>query len=273
MAQIGTAKVQTENNGVVELPVFDLGDSGSEMYEIVRVDTDGGVGFIPTAGLDIATEDYLRIQTENNGTLGFDREANILIDDFEDGDFTITQAAQDRGWSGWQGSGDAGVTINSSGLIDGTYSAKLNIGAGESESIGITHSSSVTHDIQVKVYNHNDTADDTAGVDIDVNEPNGNTLMQVVFDDDDGNNEEDVFVVDGNGAQNIGAWDSGVIYTVTFEPDFPNDQYTATVSGVGSHTANFEDNVSASDWGEMFLACVAGDSENREVDFDTIRVP
>jgi len=48
MAQIGTVKVYTAT-GMQELPVFELGDSGADIYEVLKVRVDGNVGFIPMA--------------------------------------------------------------------------------------------------------------------------------------------------------------------------------------------------------------------------------
>ena len=56
MVQIGTVKVYT-GTGVQELPVFELGDSGSDIYEVLKVRVDGAVGFIPMANPSGGTPD------------------------------------------------------------------------------------------------------------------------------------------------------------------------------------------------------------------------
>lgn len=69
MAQIGTIRVDTQNNGTVSVPVFNTGDSGSSVYEFVRVETASGTGFIPVTNTTDATYPYLRVHSQNNGTV------------------------------------------------------------------------------------------------------------------------------------------------------------------------------------------------------------
>jgi len=104
MAQIGTIRLQTQNNGTVDVPVFDTGDSGSSVYEFVRVQTAGGTGFIPAD----ASYPYLRVQTQNNGivavndtaTLGGTYDGFTMIDDWEDQETTTPLSPN---WGEWQG--------------------------------------------------------------------------------------------------------------------------------------------------------------------------
>jgi len=67
MAQIGTVRLETQNSGVVDVPVFEPGDSASGIYEFVRVETASGPGFIPVTDPVDATYPYLRVQSQNNG--------------------------------------------------------------------------------------------------------------------------------------------------------------------------------------------------------------
>lgn len=79
MAQIGNIGVETENNGTVKVPVFDTGDSGSDVYEMVRVQTAVGVGFIAViSNTSDAAFPYLRVQTENNGVCAVHNEASLF---------------------------------------------------------------------------------------------------------------------------------------------------------------------------------------------------
>jgi len=77
MTQIGTIELETQNNGVAQVPVFDAGDSGINVYEMVRVQTDTGVGFIPVIeDSSKSAFPYIRIQTENYGVcVVHDRES------------------------------------------------------------------------------------------------------------------------------------------------------------------------------------------------------
>jgi len=105
MAQIGTVKVETPN-GPVELPVYELGDSGSNRVEAFRVQT--------ASDVSAADRPYLRVQT-GNGVKAFDTSASGIPDsgdlharyDFseEDGSLPITDQ-----------------TGNGYDLVSGTYS-------------------------------------------------------------------------------------------------------------------------------------------------------
>jgi len=96
MAQIGTIKLQTQNSGVVDVPVFDTGDSGSGIYEFVRVETESGTGFIPVTDPADATYPFLRVQSQNQGVVAVTDTASAIPDsvvhryDFEDDSDTTT---------------------------------------------------------------------------------------------------------------------------------------------------------------------------------------
>jgi len=77
MGQIGTIGVETQNSGTVKVSVFNTGDSGSDVYEMVRVQTqNNGVGFIPViSNTSEASFPYLRVQTQNHGVCAVHNEA------------------------------------------------------------------------------------------------------------------------------------------------------------------------------------------------------
>lgn len=90
MAQIGTVKVYTAT-GMQELPVFELGDSGSDIYEVLKVRVDGNVGFIPMANPAGGTPDrpFIKCYSDVGGgtTLEGHSEASFgpsytIIEDF-----------------------------------------------------------------------------------------------------------------------------------------------------------------------------------------------
>lgn len=83
MTQIGTVKLQTQNSGVVDVPVFETGDSASGVFEFVRVETASGTGFIPVTDPADATYPYLRVQSQNNGIVAVTDTAG---DDIPDSD-------------------------------------------------------------------------------------------------------------------------------------------------------------------------------------------
>jgi hypothetical protein len=62
MSQIGTVAIETDA-GTVDAPVFQSGDSGSNVLEAWRVETDTGTGFIPLAKPSVSTFSFLRVQT------------------------------------------------------------------------------------------------------------------------------------------------------------------------------------------------------------------
>jgi hypothetical protein len=92
MAQIGIVKIQTQNSGVVNVPVFEEGDAGNGVYEMVRVQTESGTGFIPVVDKKDSSFPYLRVQTQSHGTLAVHNSSSLsntkLIDNFEDGNLS-----------------------------------------------------------------------------------------------------------------------------------------------------------------------------------------
>jgi hypothetical protein len=66
MAQLGTIKLQTDS-GIVDVPVFDIGDSGGSTLEALRVQTDSGIGFVPLVDpADAASpQEAIRVQTDS----------------------------------------------------------------------------------------------------------------------------------------------------------------------------------------------------------------
>lgn len=80
MSQIGTVKFETATHGVVEVPIFQLGDSGSNVYESVRVDTGNEIGFLPTVDPPDADYEYIRFLTNQHGTVAVFTDTNIGLD-------------------------------------------------------------------------------------------------------------------------------------------------------------------------------------------------
>jgi hypothetical protein len=112
MAQIGTIKLESQNNGIVSVPVFDIGDSASDIYEMVRVKTTSGTGFIPVTDTGNAAYPFFRVQTENNGT--------VAVTDTKGS--TIPDSAIAR----WPISSGSGTTVSDTiGDSDGTLSAEF----------------------------------------------------------------------------------------------------------------------------------------------------
>lgn len=119
MGQIGTIRVDTQNNGTVSVPVFDTGDSGSSIYEFVRVQTANGTGFIPVEDTGSATYPFLRVRSQSHGTVAM-TDRSTAIPDSED-----LQARYD-----WRNnSGTSTVTDETANGFDltGTYSGVIGL--------------------------------------------------------------------------------------------------------------------------------------------------
>jgi hypothetical protein len=129
MAQIGTIKIQTQN-GERTVPVFDLGDSGSNIYEYLRVRTPSGTGFIPLASLNDAAFSEIRTETQS-GTLALHNETSLgaSVEDFEDQSIHLNAISDATNWSGNTGT----FSTSSSGAINGSYSLYQQLGGGTSE--------------------------------------------------------------------------------------------------------------------------------------------
>jgi len=140
MAQIGTVKVETAG-GPVELPVYELGDSGSNRVEAFRVQTASGPGFVPLTEVSAADRPYLRVQT-GNGVKAFDTSASGIPDSavsrwtFDDsdtsggvltdiwGDNDATNNGADTGVSG----ANQTYTTNEAYHVDGSDSKVVDCG-------------------------------------------------------------------------------------------------------------------------------------------------
>jgi len=77
MSQIGAIKVQTPN-GTVQVPVYETGDSSSDVHELIKISTPSGTGFVPVAATDQSPAyPYLKVNTENHGILAFHDSASL----------------------------------------------------------------------------------------------------------------------------------------------------------------------------------------------------
>lgn len=93
MAQIGTIQVDTQNSGTVDVPVFETGDSSSDIYEFVRVETASGTGFIPVTDTGNAAYPYLRVQSQNHGIVAItDTKGSTIPDSVVQQNFATNQS-------------------------------------------------------------------------------------------------------------------------------------------------------------------------------------
>lgn len=66
MPQIGTIEFETQNNGTVELPVYETADFGPNVYDYLRVQTESGIGAIPITNVNDASYEFVRFQTNSH---------------------------------------------------------------------------------------------------------------------------------------------------------------------------------------------------------------
>lgn len=82
-------KLET-GEGTVTLPVYEESDIGPDVYDMVRVMTENGVGVIPFTDEQEASYNFLRVKTENNGIIAAhdnpDLIGTLIVDNFEDND-------------------------------------------------------------------------------------------------------------------------------------------------------------------------------------------
>jgi hypothetical protein len=129
VSQIGTIRLETQNSATVDIPVFEIGDSGSDVYEFVRVETASGTGFIPVRDPADASYPYLRVQSESHGVVAVHNDVltETLVDSFEDGNISEYNTTTDKG--------DATVIQDSSEAIDGDYYLEIFSNFGSSMSV------------------------------------------------------------------------------------------------------------------------------------------
>lgn len=86
MTQYGTIEIKS-SSGTVSVPVFSLGSSGGGVYEVVRVQTANGTGFLPLTSQSEAAFPFLKVKTENFGVLAAHDKAstgaNVVTETWE----------------------------------------------------------------------------------------------------------------------------------------------------------------------------------------------
>ena len=137
MSEIGKVQIQTDT-GEVSVPVFQPGDSGSDIYEFLRVQTDSGTGFVPLTEVSGADLPSVRVHTQSHGTLAVTTSVStsVLVESFED---DSTGGPTPAGWSTSLSSSDEKVVSGES--VDGSRSYRLNNGT--NNTIGHTRSAGV----------------------------------------------------------------------------------------------------------------------------------
>jgi hypothetical protein len=94
--QIGTIKIRAES-GKKSVPIYEINDSSSGVYEYWRVSTPSGTGFVPLTSISKAAFPEIRIQT-GNGVLGaHNSQSSSTVKTLEDFEGTPS----DR-WDVWE---------------------------------------------------------------------------------------------------------------------------------------------------------------------------
>lgn len=117
MTQIGTIQVQTDTNGIIDVPVFSTDDTTSQTFDMLRVGTDGGTGFVPLIDPTDAAYPYIRVQTENNDVLAVNDDTGVLIDSFEDNDLAE--------WTKTSGTSSDTVDTVTTQVYSGAYACEI----------------------------------------------------------------------------------------------------------------------------------------------------
>jgi hypothetical protein len=87
------------SGSIVSIPVFEAADAGSEVWDMLRVKTPSGTGFIPLAGTSDAAFPFVKVKTENQGVLAVHDSASIqssYFEGFEDGDVSDWKVGNGR---------------------------------------------------------------------------------------------------------------------------------------------------------------------------------
>lgn len=254
MAQIGTIKLQTQN-GVKELPVYDTADAGSDVYDMVRVQTSSGIGFIPFASTSEASYPELRIQTQNQGILAAHNRASLLnyvmLDDFEDGNV-----------NGWNWNSDYGdFYTDSTRTSDGSNSAKLECNPGVGINAYRNYSDTYEGAISVRVYCNNST--DYSGNSWDVVLDTVNDSAAVTFHD------VSMDIELGFSEPISKTWETYTWYEIEVHQDASNGLYHYYINGSKVGTSDYTGD--GSGWNGAKLQVDCNDGGNRMTHIDKIR--
>lgn len=249
MAQIGTIGLQTQNNGVINVPVFESGDSSGSVYEMVRVQTASGVGFIPAVDPADASFPYVRVQTENYGVLAlhdiatlstesvivFDKSGSMGTDNnYEDANTDAEQMLSNLTESDYR---FALVSFEDSGSLDqelGSPYSDINytidnyvVDGGTEPQTGI--------DIANEILSGNDVSSASPSVTADQDLPH----VQVIFTDDEDADSETINASDAaknNGQTLIVIGYDG--YNSSWETDIADIFYDESTTNVGEKVAD-----------------------------------
>jgi hypothetical protein len=127
MAQIGTVEFETQNSSTVELPVYETGDFGPNVYDYLRVQTETDVGAIPITNVNDASYEFVRFQTNSHDVTAahhcpVDKDSTYPVSDgFEDGDINEwTVVTEQTGTTD-----DPTIEVTTSTVHSGSYSLDI----------------------------------------------------------------------------------------------------------------------------------------------------
>lgn len=179
-----------------------------------------------------------------------------VIDDFEDGDTTVDAT----GWSGWANPTGT-FAANSSSPIAGSFDGALTAANGSAEATA-TAPSGHTDDVFLSVLLDTDTDDSGDPTRIILDNPSGNPIVTVQFDDA----TQDITA---NGNTILAGWAINTVYEFGFELDYGANQVTVVLDGTSNGPYAFSN--TASELGEIAVDTFTGNSTlTRTVRFDEV---
>lgn len=72
-------RVETQNNGTIQIPTFSTGSSSSGVYEFLRLETGSGTRYLPVADTADARFSWVRVQSQNHGVLAFHDDDTLAV--------------------------------------------------------------------------------------------------------------------------------------------------------------------------------------------------
>jgi|GEM_PF-2633339 len=184
----------------------------------------------------------------------------VTIDDFEDGDTFVDVP----GWSGWE-DGDGVFSIESSNVIEGSYSGNLSVPAsnnGAGVSIERASNSTTVEEVNTTVQIDTDSGYGGDAVQVRLTEASdGDGIARVQFDLDGGD------VHTGSTHTYFSQWSTGSEYTVSFSNfDFANGNVDVKVSNsTASDTTTLSFDASSVDGFGLLSVAALKDNTNQRV--------
>lgn len=186
-----------------------------------------------------------------------------LIDDFEDGDTTISET----GWTGWTKERGDSIGVTSTSPLNGSYSGQVTANPNRTEMAATADSTrtDTTISFKMRVESDTDGSGDFAGIRVQNSTSSTPIMIQVNRMDASGNFE----VNEGGGFTDTGvACDIGTAYTVELTNiDYSTDTFDLLIDGSTVGTYGFQNSLSEFDR-VSFLSDAEDGGVQRALTFD-----